>query len=444
MKVMELDARRDYGRPADARPPSRITGRLGGLIAPFSLPRRTIRLRLTLLYGTLFLLCGAVLEAITYVLVEHSPFLGHGPLTGAPSVTGPDSSPHASSAADGSSVPPKIHPSATAHVIYARELAQYGADLHDLLVWSLVALGITAVVAVAVGWAVAGRALRPIRTITAAARDISAISLHERLALSGPQDELKELGDTFDALLARLEDSFESQRRFVANASHELRTPLTYIRTAADIALRKRESPPSPQTIALSARVAEGLDQVDRLLESLLLLARADYATAEADLVVVSLRDLLHAAIGAKTGEIADKNLDVRYAVTTDAFVAGNRTLLSRMVDNVFGNAVRHNEPDGWIRVSIELDGPIARLLVENGGRVLDELQVQELARPFRRLGVERTASGKGLGLGLSIVAAIATAYGGALRLSARPDGGLRTVVELPASTAPARAGSAR
>jgi signal transduction histidine kinase len=417
-------------------------GGLGKLAARHCLPGRTIRLRLTLLYGTLFLLSGAGLLTITYILVNRSPFLAHGPLTSLPAIRGLGAPPAGPSVRLSSGLT-SAQAAAVARELQTRELAAHAADMHRLLVWSLVTLGAMAVISLALGWAVAGRVLSPLRKITAAARHISAASLHERLSLSGPQDELKDLGDIFDALLGRLEASFNSQRRFVANASHELRTPLTIIRTAAGVALRKREPPPSPQVIALAARVTQGLDQVDQILESFLLLARAEHPTAQADLAVVSLRDLASAAIGARAGEVRDKDLSVRCGNTADACVAGNRTLLSRMIDNLTSNAVRHNEPGGWVCVSTEHDGRTARLLVENGGRVLDEQEVQNLAQPFRRLGAERTGSSGGVGLGLSIVAAIATAHGGILTLDARPAGGLQAVVELPAATRPAAAGAA-
>ena len=443
MKALQLQQRGGRRRPAAAATPLRVASQIGELATGSALSRRTIRLRLTLLYGTLFLLSGAGLLAIAYFLATRSPFLAHSAVTSPAAIKG-SGSPSAPRSVLGSSRLTAGQAAAVAREFHDWELAQHAAEMHHLLVWSLAAFGAMAAVSLILGWAVAGRALGPLRRIIAAARDISATSLHERLSLRGPDDELKELGDTFDALLERLEAAFDSQRRFVANASHELRTPLTIIRAAVDIALRKREPPPSPQVIALAGRVSQGLDQVESILDSFLLLARADHGAAQAGRAVVSLPDLACSAIAARAGEARDKNLDVQYTNAADLCVTGNRTLLARMVDNITANAIRHNEPGGWIRITTERDGPTARLVAQNGGAVLDERQVQDLAQPFRRLGAERTGSGNGVGLGLSIVRAIATAHGGTLDLHARAEGGLQVTIELPAVTQAASTGAAR
>jgi signal transduction histidine kinase len=271
--------------------------------------------------------------------------------------------------------------------------------------------------------------LRPLRTITATTRQISEHSLHERLAMQGPSDELKELADTIDGLLGRLEESFNAQRRFVANASHELRTPHTMIRTSVDVATAKPGPLPAQVTI-LADKVREGLDRADRLLEGLLTLAQAQHGAA-ADQATVSLPQVVSAALEERAQAIAHMDIEVDQTIR-EAQVHGSQTLLSRMVENVIDNAVRHNERGGWIHVETGIDGSAARLVVETGGRTLDESEVQELAQPFRRLGADRTGSENGTGLGLSIVAAIAAAHGGALRLHARPQGGLRVLIVLP------------
>jgi signal transduction histidine kinase len=265
--------------------------------------------------------------------------------------------------------------------------------------------------------------------MTAAARRISHDSLHERLAVPGPGDELKDLGDTIDELLARLESAFAAQRLFVANASHELRTPLTTIRAALDVAVAK-PGPVPPQTMALAARLRRELDHVDELLEGLLVLARAQHGVLPGR-AALTLDDLVSRALDDRAGAIAAMELTVDHA-GADARVEGSRVLLRRMVDNVVDNAVRHNEPGGWIRVATKVDGPVARLVVETGGAVLDKDQVAHLAQPFRRLAADRTGSDRGAGLGLSIVAAIAEAHGGRLSLQARPQGGLRVGIVLP------------
>jgi signal transduction histidine kinase len=285
------------------------------------------------------------------------------------------------------------------------------------------------VISIALGWLVAGRVLRPLRTMTAKTRRISEANLHERLDRRGPSDELKELGDTIDDLLGRLEAAFEAQRRFVANASHELRTPLAMMRTSLDVATGKPGAVPA-QVTALGDKVREGLDQADRLLESFLTLARAQNGAA-VDRTVVRMADIVAGALEARRGAIEAGHIEVHEDVE-DVGVTGSETLLSRMVENLVDNAVRHNEPGGWMSVQAERAGAVVKVVVENGGPRLDEDRVRELAQPFRRLGADRTGLDGGVGLGLSIVSAIATAHGGRLELSARPEGGLRAAVELP------------
>jgi signal transduction histidine kinase len=319
--------------------------------------------------------------------------------------------------------------------------------LNQLLAGSAVALGVMAVVSVVLGWVVAGRVLRPLRAMTTAARRISEDNLSERLAVPGPGDELKDLGDTIDGLLDRLEGAFTAQRRFVANASHELRTPLAMMRTSLDVAAAK-PGPVPAQLMVLAGKLREGLDQADRLLESFLLLARAQHA-ATGNQETVSLGRVLAATIEARRDGIVGMGLRVQQA-TGDARINGDATLLSRMIGNVIDNAIRHNEPGGWIRAETKAGGPTACLVVESGGPVLDEDSVTGLAQPFRRLGADRTGSANGTGLGLSIVEAIASAHGGALRLHARPQGGLRVLIELPRAmhagpaARPAEAGARR
>jgi signal transduction histidine kinase len=312
--------------------------------------------------------------------------------------------------------------------VRAAQNAQRSADLHSLLRWFCAALGIMAVVSVLVGWLMAGRVLRPLRQITATARHISEDNLHQRLALAGPSDEITDLANTIDGLLARLEGAFDSERAFVANASHELRTPLAMIRTSLDVAGAK--SPPvSNDASVLSAKVREGLDQAERLLEGFLLLARAQQGAIE-DLTTVSLPDITADALDGTDGAGA-ANLTVHRNLDK-VEVAGSYTLLCRLVANLIDNAIGYNEPGGWVQVTTTGEGPVAWLIVENSGPVLDPTEVGELGRPFRRGGAERTCSDGGVGLGLSIVAAIAAAHHGNVQLEARPQGGLRVAVTLP------------
>jgi signal transduction histidine kinase len=385
---------------------------LASLAAP---PRRTVRLRLTLLYGGLFVASGAALLAVTYLLVRHftaGVVSTHAYLKPSTGLNNPL---------------PKL-PALTQ--LQTQDLArQHASDLHQLLVWSGIALALMAVVSIGLGWLVAGRVLRPLRTMTATTRRISEANLHQRLAVKGPADELKELGDTIDGLLVRLEAAFDAQRWFVANASHELRTPLAMMRTSLDVATGKR-GPVPPQLTELDRKLREGLDHADRLLESFLTLARAQHG-ALADEASVSIDEVVTAAIHARSTEIAEKRIDVQQELRR-ARVSGSATLLARMVENVIDNAIHHNEPDGWIRIEADEAAGLARLTIESGGAPLEENEVGALAQPFTRLGTERTDSQNGFGLGLSIVAAIAAAHGGKLELHARPEGGLRVVIELP------------
>jgi signal transduction histidine kinase len=374
------------------------------------LPRRTIRVRLAVLFFAVFLASGAALLAVT-VTVWHGRTGGTTQVTPEPAGS--------------------LHP--------AVGITQHSFDSRQLLIASGIALAIMAALALALGWLVAGRFLRPLRTITTTTREISATNLHERLKLAGPDDELKELGDTFDELLARLERSFAFERRFVANASHELRTPLATMRASLDVAMAK-PGPLPPQIVTLADRLRHELDHVDRLLESFLTLAHAQHGPA-ADQSTLSLAEIASAAIERRAGAISLMKLNVSQQACPEAWVTGSETLLSRMVENVIDNAVNHNQPAGWVRVHTAVDGPLARIVVENGGPVLAPEVVEQLARPFRRLGAERTGSENGTGLGLSIVASIAETHGGTLDLHALGDGGVRVVIALPlAVQAPAGA----
>ena len=391
-------------------------------------PGRTVRVRLTAMYGILFLVSGAVLLAIASgVTVARSSSV--------------ESAVSRQAAAPGSAL---AQAQARIQVLQAQlqnlqsqAASQPGQDRlrRQLLMASLIALGIMTVISVALGWLVAGRALRPVREMTAAAKRISEDSLDERLALHGPKDELKELGDTIDGLLERLEVAFNAQRRFVANASHELRTPLTTMRAAIDVAMAKPEPAP-PQTVALAGRLRTELDRIERLLEAFLVLARAQHRSMPGQ-AVLPLDYIVGSALADQAAAIRAMGLTVQDTSSQGgAWVAGSQALLSRMVENVIDNAVSHNTPGGWITITTRARGGRARLVVENGGQVLDQQQVAELSQPFRRLEADRIGTDKGSGLGLSIVAAIAEAHGGTLDLRARPGGGLRVCVDLPAAAA--------
>ena len=388
------------------------------------LARRTVRLRLTALYGILFLASGAVLLAIAGGFAINST---------SRSATGTRST---------APVPQSRGAKLASADALIRQLrhqlsAQAGTTQHsfsrELLIASAIALGFMTLGSVAMGWMLAGRALRPIRAMTVATQQISAHNLNERLAVAGPDDELKQLGDTIDGLLQRLEAAFNAQRRFVANASHELRTPLATIRASLDVAVAKPEGAP-PQTIALANRLRTELDRVDSLLEAFLVLARAQHRDLPG-YVVLPLDYMVGAALADQEAAITVRNLTVQDRTGPGgAWVRGSQALLSRMVENLVENAVWHNEDGGWLQVTAQTDAGRARLIVENGGQVLDPQQVNELSQPFRRLGADRIGTDKGSGLGLSIVAAIAEAHDGRLSVLARPGGGLRACVDLPAA----------
>jgi signal transduction histidine kinase len=402
----------------------RAPAHLGKLTLRPRPPRHTVRLRLTLLYGALFLVCGAALLTITYLLARH--FTAHLQVT-----TNPGSTPFPT----GQPLPAN----AASRAVSANAYSQvHGSFVDQLLTDCLIALAIMAVVSIGLGWLVAGRVLRPLRTMTATTRRISAQNLHERLAISGPRDELTDLGDTIDNLLARLETAFEAQRRFVANASHELRTPLAMMRTSLDVAVGKPR--PGREVTVLAGKLREGLDQADRLIESFLLLARAQQG-APTDRGTIPLSTIVSDAVAARTEHARRLGVNL-HTDLSDIDIDGSQALLSRMVANVLDNALTHNSPGGFVHVATNLDGPDVQLLIDSSGPPLDQNDVQKLGQPFRRLGAERTASDTGVGLGLSIVAAIATAHGGALRLHARDEGGLRVVIELPRAMRPVPAGA--
>jgi signal transduction histidine kinase len=409
---------------------SRPFGSLARRLARGRVPRRTVRMRLALAYGALFLLCGAALLALSYLFVLRLPFSASIHLI-SPNGHATFSSGIPKTSAGAASDSQVVHnlPAGAASAAQAALDAQRSADLHSVLVWFGVALGVMAVVSVLLGWLMAGRVLRPLRQITATTRHISEENLHQRLAVTGPSDEITDLAGTIDGLLARLESAFDAQRAFVANASHELRTPLAMMRTSLDVA--KAKSPPISQDASvLSAKVREGLDQAERLVESFLVLARAERGAID-DLTTVSLPQITADALHIRSDRAGEANVTLQRSLD-DAQVDGSQTLLSRLAVNLIDNAIRYNQPGGWVRITTTAEGPRARLIVENSGAVLDPAEVNQLGRPFRRAGSERTGSDGGVGLGLSIVAAIAAAHHGNVAIAARAEGGLRVTVTLP------------
>jgi signal transduction histidine kinase len=301
--------------------------------------------------------------------------------------------------------------------------------LHTLQVESAVALGLMAVASLGLGWMIAGRALRPVHQITRTARRLSEETLHERIALDGPDDEIKELADTFDAMLARLDRAFASQRRFVANASHELRTPLATERVLIDEALANRQADPGELRAILEDLRANNT-QTEALIDGLLLLARSEQGLESS--TPTDLADIARRVVDRAQAEAVTAGVEI-IADLAPAPANGDAALLARLVGNLVENGIRHNlTTAGWVHVSTDADGSRTRLRVTNSGRVLAPEHVPTFLEPFRRDGADRTGTAGGVGLGLSIVQSVADAHGGQLSVAARPDGGLDVTVLLP------------
>jgi signal transduction histidine kinase len=383
------------------------------------LPRRTARLRLTILYGAAFLACGAAVLALTYLLYG-----------GAVHVSGATVGPvfhevlrvpvayvHRAGPDDVINVPTSQQATAAAH----QANLGLGSERKQLLIASAIALAVFAVAATAIGWLLAGRVLRPLSTITAAARRISASSLHERLALHGPDDELKELADTLDSLFARLEASFDAQRHFAANASHELRTPLTRERTLLQVT-RADPAATAGTWQAVSRELLASNAEQERLIEALLTLASSEADTGEhepADLAAITSE-----ALAAARPAISRLGLNV-HADIQPAALDGDPLLVQQLVTNLIDNAVRHNIPGGDIQVATGTSGDRAVLSVTSSGQVIPPADVDRLFQPFQRLGPRHARRDGGHGLGLSIVRAVAAAHGATIGARALPGGGL-------------------
>jgi signal transduction histidine kinase len=406
-------------------------------------PRTTIRWRLTLLYGALFLASGAALLAITYTLVDHAT-LGAGRfgriVSQSTSATPPGKGPGGSSP---SSVFRRIGPQQvdvparlrnflrTKNGKAAVEFVGSGqriADLHQLEVESVIALAIMAVISAALGWLVAGRVLRPLRTMTATTQQISEASLDQRLAMRGPRDELRQLADTIDGLLGRLQGAFDAQRGFVANASHELRTPLTVTRAMLEMVI----SDPSAtvETFRTTCeQVLEESEQQERLIDALLALARGQRGidhTESLDLAVI-----VGTVVQAHEPDAAARDLHLEVSLDS-APVSGDRRLIERLVSNVLENALTHNVSSGHVHVRVTDQSGRATLTIANTGPRVPADQIDRLLQPFQRLAPDRVGHGDGLGLGLSIVAAIANAHDAALDVHPGTVGGLQVEVRFP------------
>ena len=377
--------------------------------------RRTIRLRLTALYGSVFLLSSASLLTVGYLVVRSTLRTRH-PLTDALRRLGF----HPHSEYD-LGFRPGTH---NARLIHAVEYNIINGTLHRLLFEYLAALLVSTAIAVVTGWLLAGRALAPLRKITATARRVSGENLGERIALQGPSDELKELANTFDRMLERLDGAFASQRHFVANSSHEMRTPLAIMRTEIDVALADPDAS-IEELRAMGEAVRDTVDRCESLIASLLVLARSEATTGHEE--PLDLAQLIGDCITDLSARAQEAAIEIRTDLQ-EAWIDGDPSLIERMVANLIDNGIRHNEHGGWLSVTTETRDRRVLMRVANGGEQIPPEAAAELAEPFRRL----SRSAQGFGLGLSIVQAIASAHRGDAVLDPRSEGGLEVTVALP------------
>jgi signal transduction histidine kinase len=396
------------------------------------LGRHSVRARIALACAGLFLVTGGAFVTATYTLVDHS-VSSAAPTT--QTKTPPPGLADCKSAQHNGTLTGAV--AAQCQKLFAAA-AQLGAnsqrtyDLHQLLLWSLVGLGVATVVAGMLGWAVGRRILLPLHKVTGAARRASQEQLDERIRLDGPQDELKELADTFDDMLNRLHLAFASQRRFVANASHELRTPLTSMRTLIDVAMAK-PSRTTDQLETLVGRIRHAVDQSEAIIDGLLTLARSDRGLAAReplDLESAAQDAIDHSATAATAANITIQT-DLSPALTL-----GDRVLVDRLATNLVDNAIRYNISGGSVHVDTRIDHGQPYLSVTNTGPVVPPAKVASLFEPFTRFD-QRVTNGDGVGLGLSIVASVVTAHNGHLEAQALPTGGLKITVRFPAAAAP-------
>ena len=405
-----------------------------GLAGRLRHPKTTVRWRLTLLYGGLFLVCGAALLAITYTLVDHAT-VTNGPFRAFVNAPRPSASttrprferaPVTEAARPARPNVPKqiqklLQTASGRRAVFTVGSVQRISDLHQLVIESSIALAIMAIISGALGWIVAGHALAPLRTMTAATQQMSETNLHERLAMTGPSDELRQLADTIDGLLERLEGAFDAQRRFVANASHELRTPLTAVRALVEMVLSDPRA--TVGTFRTTCRqVLEESGQQEQLIDALLALAHGQRGIDNRERI--DLAAIAGDVLTAHEAEAAacDVHLDVSLEAGR---IAGDRRLIGRLVSNLVDNALRYNVRGGSARVEVTVDASYVDLAVINTGPAVPPDEVDRLLQPFHRLAGDRIGHREGLGLGLSIVAAIANAHGAVLDMEPGAGGGL-------------------
>ena len=396
------------------------------LLKRFRPTRLTIRARLTLVYGGLFLLAGVLLIGVTFALVSRQlpgdPDQQNRARMGSSQLL---ETPNASGIGATTPTPCPSQRSVQQVLTETRE-----STLNTLLTQSGIALGGVGAVATGLGWLIAGRLLRPLQRITETARRIADApaadrGLHERIALAGPKDEIKQLAGTFNIMLERLDRSFDGQRRFIANASHELRTPLTLNRTLIEVAMAPDTA--SAEVRQLGTTLLAINNRHGRLIDGLLVLARSEREVL--DRSFIDLADIVEHVVAQTPPETTTVIAEPAEAETT-----GNLVLLERLVQNLVENAVRHNLPeDGWVRVTTGTrpDGTVG-LQVSNTGPVVPRYEIRRLFEPFYRLSENRLATTPGAGLGLSIVRAVAHAHGGDVHAEPHDGGGLLVTVTLP------------
>ncbi len=376
---------------------------------------RTIRLRLTLIYGGVFLVSSAALLTVGFLLVSHNLDHRH---TFRSEVVGLAQSVYRSLFG-------RLPGTLDIRAFQAGYHQAVDAALHRLLFEYIAALVAMTGVSVGLGWWIAGRALAPLRAIIATAQRVSGENLGERIGLQGPEDELKELADTFDGMLMRLDSAFASQKHFVANASHELRTPLAIMRTEIDVALADPGAS-AEELRTMGEAVRETIDRSEALIAALLTLARSEgiHGREETvDLAEIAGDCITDLSRSAEAGGI-------RIVTSLEpAVLRGDPALLERMLANLVENGIRHNEPGGVLHLTTATAGGTVEVVARNGGPVIDPAQAACLTEPFRRLS--RTAGG--FGLGLSIVRSVAEVHGGVVGLTAPPEGGLEVRIRLPA-----------
>ncbi|MFI2436448.1 sensor histidine kinase [Streptomyces sp. NPDC018693] len=386
---------------------------------PFPWLRPTIRIRLTLLYGGMFLIAGILLLSIIYLLAAQALNVGS---------KLPFEITVGNVKSEICDLPDKASPDVFNSAMNDCVNEQRRHALDNLLSRSLLALLGLAVIAFAFGYAMAGRVLSPLGRITRTARAVAGSDLSRRIELDGPDDELKELADTFDEMLERLQRAFTAQQRFVGNASHELRTPLAINRTLLEVHLSDPNAPVELQQLGKTLLATN--ERSEQLVEGLLLLARSDNQIVERK--PVDLAEVAGQAIDQVHAEAEAKGVEIRGHRET-AVVQGNGVLLERIALNLVQNAVRYNIPEGgWVEVTTEVQHGHAVMVVSNTGPVVPAYEIDNIFEPFRRLRTERTGSDKGVGLGLSIVRSVARAHGGHIVAQPREGGGLVMRVTLP------------